>query len=162
MSRPERVLLLRSGRHLHVAIDAVERKWPGAEIGVVGTPGSEALIERAGVPHDRIFIFAERPRFTPAAFICSRAAVAARRWRYDRVVVLWNDPDGIGQGNVDRTAFALAPRGFLAVTPDGGAVARRVWPQVRHELYRAAASTTTAVLLAALYVPALLLPARRR
>ncbi len=162
MSRPEHVLVLRSGRHLQVALDAVRRRYPTAEIAVVGTPGTEPTIEQAGIARDRIFVYSRRPRFSPGAFLLSATAAAAWRWGYDRVVVLWNDPDGVGQGNVDRTAFALAPRGFLAIRPDGGVVTRTLWPQVRHELQRAAASVVTGVILGALYLPALVLSARRR
>jgi hypothetical protein len=83
-------------------------------------------------------------------------------WRFNRVAVLWNDPDGSGQGNVDRTAFLLAPRGFVAITPDGGIVERRIAPQLRREARRAVLSAWVAVMLAALYVPALMLSRWRR
>jgi len=162
MSRRERVLLLRSGRHLQVALTALQAHVPGCEIGVVGTPGSERAIEQAGVPAANIFVYAKRPRFTPTAFFFSTTAVAARCWRFNRVAVLWNDPDGAGQGNVDRTALTLAPRGFLAITPDGRVVERTIWPQVRHELCRTITSIGTAMMLGALYLPALLIPAKRR
>jgi len=82
--------------------------------------------------------------------------------RVSRVAVLWNDPDGSGQGNVDRTALALAPRGFLAITPDGRVVERTMGPQVRHEVCRAITSVCTAIMLGALYLPAMLIPAKRR
>jgi hypothetical protein len=159
--RPERILLLRSGRHLELAIAALQAQIPGCEIAVVGTPGSEAAIASAGVPGARTFIYRRRSRFTPLAFGVSPTGVAARCWRFDRVAVLWNDPDGSGQGNVDRTALLLAPLGFLAVTPDGRVTERRVWPQIRHEALRAMTSVATAVVLAALFIPALLLPGRR-
>ena len=38
--RPDLILLLRSGRHLLVAMDAMNARFPGCRIGVVGTPGS--------------------------------------------------------------------------------------------------------------------------
>jgi hypothetical protein len=162
MPRRERVLLLRSGRHLQVALKALETFSPGCEVGVVGTPGSERAIEQAGVPASNTFIYSKRSRFTPAAFFFSTTAVATRAWRFDRVAVLWNDPDGTGQGNVDRTALTLAPWGVLAITPDGRVVERTIWPQVRHELCRTMTSIGTAMMLGALYLPALLIPARRR
>jgi hypothetical protein len=159
--RPERILLLRSGRHLEVAVAALRTRMPGCEIAVVGTPGSEAAIASAGVPAARTFIYRGRSRFTPMAFNLSPAGVAARCWRFDRVAVLWNDPDGTGQGNVDRTALLLSPTGFLAVTPDGRVAERRVWPQIRRETLRAVTSMAAAVVLGALFIPALLLPGRR-
>jgi hypothetical protein len=156
------VLLLRSGRHLQVALAALETYLPGSEVAVVGTPGSERAIEQAGVEASNMFIYSRRPRFTPAAFFFSVTAIAARCWRFDRVAVLWNDPDGSGQGNVDRTALALDPRGFLAITPDARVVERTMWPQVRHALRRTMTSVGTAVMLGALYLPAMLIPAKRR
>jgi hypothetical protein len=162
MSRRERVLLLRSGRHLQVALTALQAYIPGCEIGVVGTPGSEGAIEQAGVPAANIFVYAKQPRFTPTAFFFSTTAVAARCWRFNRVAILWNDPDGSGQGNVDRTALTLAPRGFLAITPDGRVLERSMWPQVRHEVCRSLTSIATAVMLGALYLPAMLVPSKRQ
>jgi hypothetical protein len=159
--RPERVLLLRSGRHLSLALSALQARLPGCDVAVVGTHGSEAAIAGAGVPGDRTFIYRGQPRFTPLAFTFSAAGVAARCWRFDRVAVLWNDPDGTGPGNVDRTALLLAPRGFLAVTPDGRVTERRVTPQIRHEVVRAVTSIAAAVVLGALFIPALLLPGRK-
>jgi hypothetical protein len=157
---PERVLLLRSGRHLQIAIAALHSHWPGCEVAVVGTAGSQLAIEQAGVETRNTFIYTRRPRFSPVAFFFSTTAVAARLWRFDRVAVLWNDPDGAGQGNVDRTAFLLAPRGFIAITPDGRIVERSIVPQLRREARRAIRSIAMAVMLGALYIPALLIPGR--
>ncbi len=159
--RPERVLLLRSGRHLGLALSALRARWPGCEIAVVGTAGSESAIAESGVPGSRTFIYRGRPRFTPLAFSCSATGVAVRCWRFDRVAVLWNDPEGTGQGNVDRTALLLAPSGFLAVTPDGRITERTVTPQFRREVRRAVTSVAAALVLGALFIPALLLPGRR-
>jgi len=153
--RAPRLLVLRSGRHLRVAIDALRAYAPGCEIAVVGTPGSEAAIAQAGVPAEHRFIYSARPRFLPLAFVCSDTARHAGRWQYDRVVVLWNDPAGNGQGNVNRTALVLSPRGFLAVAPDGSIVERALWPQLRAEALRAVASVATgAAISALLYLPA--------
>jgi hypothetical protein len=160
MQRRERILLIRSGRHLAVACAALERLNPKCEISVIGTPGSERAIEQAGIPPERAFVYRRRTRFTPLAFLTSATGLRVAG-RFDRVAVLWNDPDGRGQGNVDRTAFALAPRGFLAITPDGGIVERSWVPQVRFEIRRTITSLATALVLGALYLPALLLPGRR-
>lgn len=160
MQRRERILLIRSGRHLAVACKALETLNPKCEISVLGTPGSERAMEQAGIPPERIYIYRRRPRFTPIAFITSATGLRVAG-RFDRIAVLWNDPDGRGQGNVDRTAFALSPCGFLAITPDGGVVQRSWVPLLRFEVKRTLTSLATALVLGALYLPALLLPGRR-
>jgi hypothetical protein len=157
----EPVLLLRTGRHLPVALRAIERAWPGCEVAVVGTPGSEAAIEQAGVPIERIFVYRTASTFQPLAFWRSGIARAARRRGYRRLVVRWNDPEGPGPGNVDRTAPLHSPSGFIAITPDGRLIERRLTMQVAHELRRAAASCVAALVLGALFVPAWLLGGRR-
>lgn len=162
MPRPERVLLLRSGRHLQVALGALQAHLPGCEIAVVGTGGTERAIEQAGVPPGLTFIYTLKTRFTPLAFWLSPTAVSARLWRFSRVAVLWNDPDGTGQSNVDRTALWLSPRGFLAVTPDGRVIERRCGREMVRAVRRTLKSVGTAAVLGALYLPALVLPARRR
>jgi hypothetical protein len=155
MRGPERIVLLRSGRHLRVAIDALACRYPGCRIAVVGTPGSEPALAQAGVPAGDCFIY-RAPRLQPLAFFFSRTALAVRRWRYDRVAILWNDPEGTGQGNVDRTALAISPRGYLAITPDGTIVERSLTPQIRTECIRVAASCTVGAALGVfLYLPAL-------
>jgi hypothetical protein len=154
---PERILLIRSGRHMAIAIAALQSRWPGCEIGVVGTAGSEPALAEAGIAARNIFVYAKRSRFSPLAFFFSTTAMAVRVWRFDRVAVLWNDPDGDGQGNVDRTAFLLAPRGFVAITPDGSLVERSAMPQIRREVRRAVRSLGVAVVLGALYLPAFLM-----
>lgn len=157
----EHVLLLRTGRHLPVALQAIERAWPGCEVAVVGTPGSEAAIEQAGVPADRMFVYRAAPSFQPLAFWRSGIVRAARRRGYRRLAVLWNDPEGTGQGNVDRTALLQSPSGYVAITPDGRLIERRLGPQVRHEIRRAASSCVAAVMRGALFVPAWILGGRR-
>ncbi len=155
--RPERILVLRSGRHLQVALRSLRERFPACHIGVVGTPGSRPAIEQAGIAPEDAFT-CDAPRFRPLSFLFSRTTVAARQWRYDGVAILWNDPEGTGQGNVDRTACLLSPRGYLAITPDGSIVEREVLPQVRTELLRLVASIGTAAALAVLlYVPAVAL-----
>jgi hypothetical protein len=155
---PERILLLRSGRHLRVALDALAAISPGCHVGVVGTPGSEAAMEQAGIAAADRFVYTGRARFTPLAFFFSATAVSAGFWRYDRVAILWNDRAGSGQGNVDRTALAISPRGYLAIAPDGTVIDRSPWPQFRREVARTAASTVTGAALGLLlYLPALAL-----
>jgi hypothetical protein len=152
--RVERILLLRSGRHLRVAMDALAARFPGCCIGVVGTSGSQPAIDQSGIAASDAFIH-PAPRFRPGAFFFSSTARAVRRWRYDRVAILWNDPDGTGQGNVDRTALAISPRGYLAVTPDGTIVDRALLPQVRTEGLRVVASLVVGGALGLLlYAPA--------
>ena len=71
------------------------------------------------------------------------------------MAVLWYDPDGVGQGNVNRTAIALSPRGFLAVAPDGSIVERYPQRALVRQLTRAACSVVAlAALGALLFVPA--------
>lgn len=153
---PERILLLRSGRHLRVAMDAVTARFPGCRIGVVGTPGSEAAMATADVRPGDAFIYGA-PRMQPLAFLFSSTAIAVWRWRYHHVAILWNDPDGTGSGNVDRTACVLSPRGYLAITPDGTIVERSPWPQVRREVVRIGASAAVGAALGLLlYFPALI------
>jgi hypothetical protein len=140
-----------------VALDALAAHAPGCRVAVVGTPGSEAAIAQAGVAPGDAFVYTKQPRFQPGAFFFSTTALAARRWRYDQVAILWNDPQGTGQGNVDRTALAMSPRGYLAIAPDGTIVERSLWPQVRTEAMRTAASIGVgAVLGLCLYLPAAL------
>ena len=153
-----RILLLRSGRHLQVAMEALRSRLPGCHIGVVGTAGSEGAIAQAGVAAEDSFIYTKGPRLQPLSFFFSATALRTRRWRYDRVAVLWNDPQGTGQGNVDRTALAMSPWGFLAIAPDGTIVERSSWRQCRTECGRLVASLGVGVALAVfLYLPAALL-----
>jgi hypothetical protein len=159
--RPERIVLLRSGRHLQVALSALQARWPGCRVAVVGTAGTERAIAQAGVAAADIFIYTLRQRFSSKAFFFSPTAVALRIWGFDRVAVLWNDPGGAGQANVDRTALWMAPRGFLAITPDGQVIDRPAGRELRRAVRRAATSLLVAPILAALYLPALILPARK-
>jgi hypothetical protein len=153
-TKHERVLLIRSARHLRVAMDALERRYPGCAIGVIGTPGSEHAAAQAGVgPAD--YFYYPGSRIRPVALLASKAARSARSWGFTRVAILWQDPDGTGQGNVNRTALALSPFGFLAITPDGTIIERSTWRQARTECARAAASLVVGTALGALlYGPA--------
>jgi hypothetical protein len=153
--RPRRILLLRSGRHLRVTMDALAARFPGCRVAVVGTRGSAKAIELAGIATFDTFIYAGS-RFRPLAFFVSRTARAVRRWRYHKVAVLWNDPDGRGQGNVNRTALAMSVRGYLAITPDGSVIERALVPQLGTECLRAVLSVGVAAVIGLLlYVPAL-------
>jgi hypothetical protein len=157
-----RILLIRSGRHLRLAIGALRTAFPGCEIGVVGTAGSEGAIATAGIAPYDAFIYTKRPRLQPLSFFFSTTALRVRRWRYDQVAILWNDPEGTGQGNVDRTALVMSPRGFLAITPDGTIVERSPWPQIHTEVRRTVASIGVGAALGALlYLPAAVLAAFR-
>jgi len=159
---PKRILLLRSGRHLRVAMDSLTARFPGCRVAVVGTPGSEAAISMTDVRPGDAFIY-RAPRMQPFAFLFSPTALAVWRWRYDHVAILWNDPDGTGSGNVDRTACVLSPRGYLAITPDGTIVERSAWPQVRREVVRLGASAAVGAALGLLlYLPAIVASAFRR
>jgi hypothetical protein len=122
----ETIILFRSGRHVRPAIESLTRRFPGARVIVVGQPAAVPVLELAGVAvEDRILY--DGGVFTPWKFHRSEAGKAVRRAGFTRIAVLWYDPDGVGQGNVNRTALTLSPRGYLAVTPDGSIIER--YPQ---------------------------------
>lgn len=152
----ERILLFRSGRHLRTALDALAVHVPGCEITVVATPSGAAALEDAGLPEDRRLVYDGTPFFQPWPFLSSRAGAEVRRRRFDRVCVLWTDPDGAGHANVDRTALVVSPTGFTAITPDGRLIERPTLPAVHRELRRACRSLGLAAALGILVV----LPAR--
>lgn len=155
---PERILLFRSGRHLRTAMTALQAASPNCQITVVATPAGRSALDDADVPDDRRVIYDRTPLFQPLAFAASRAAARVLTQRYDRVCVLWNDPDGSGQANVDRTAMFVSPAGFTAITADGQLIERRTWPVVRREAARALRSVALVAGLALLvFVPAHLL-----
>jgi hypothetical protein len=111
-------------------------------------------VAQAGVSASDYFLY-PAARVQPFAFRLSATARAARRWRYDRVAVLWNDPGGSGQGNVDRAAMLMSPAGYLAITPDGTVFERSSWKLAVRESLRAAASLFVgAALWALLFIPA--------
>lgn len=151
---PERVVLFRSGRHLQVALDALRREWPGCDVTVVATPAAGPALDAAGIGTDHRVIYDATDFFRPWPFLTSAAWRVAAGKRFDRVCVLWNDPDGRGQTNVDYTAMTLAPAGFTAITPDGTLVPRRTGANLQRALSRAAASMAVGAVLAALWVPA--------
>lgn len=162
-ARRERVLLFRSGRHLAVALDALRGVWPGCDITVVATPAAVPALDQAGIDTAHRILYDRTPFFQPWAFVSSSAGRRALTGRFDRVCVLWNAPDGAGQSNVDRTALAVSPRGFVAVTADGSVLVRRTAPLVIREARRAARSTGIAALLGiGVFAPAYLAGAVRR
>jgi len=154
--RPDRVLLVRSGRHLRVALDVLGITYPGCEIFVLATQGTEHALDQAGVPDDHCLIYDAAPVFDWWPLLRSGVYRQARRLAYDHVAVLWIDPSGGDRANVDRTAMLLSPRGFDAITPDGTLIARPTSALVCRALIRTAVSIPTAVILGvALFVPAL-------
>jgi hypothetical protein len=154
-AQPEQILLFRSGRHLRVAIDALQADSPGCDITVVATPEAVPVLEQAGLDRRHRIIYDRTPFFQPFSFITSAAGIRAVAGRFDRVCVLWNDPDGSGQANVDQTALLVKPTGFTAITADGRLLPRRTAPLVAREAGRAAMSmAVAAVLLVGLFLPA--------
>lgn len=154
-ARPERVLLFRSGRHLGVAIDALRRLAPGCEVTVVAMPSAIAALEAAGIGATHRIVYDGTPFFRPWPFARSGAWRQAVAGRFARVCVLWNDPDGVGQANVDYTALTVSPFGFTAITPDGTLVSRPTGANVRRAAIRAGLSVAVgAVLALALWTPA--------
>ncbi|MGE3176939.1 MAG: hypothetical protein AB7O32_05690 [Vicinamibacterales bacterium] len=153
--RPERILLFRSGRHLQVAIDALRSDAPGCAITVVATPPAVPLLKQAGIDEAHRLIYTETPFFRPFRFLFSRAGLRALAGRFDRVCVLWNDPDGSGHANVDQTALLVSPGGFTAITADGRLLPHRTAPLVAREGRRAIRSIAVgAALTLGLFLPA--------
>lgn len=154
-ARPERILLFRSGRHLHVAMDALRREAPGCDITVVATPAALPVLEQAGIDAAHRLIYDRTPFFQPFRFLFSAAGARAMAGQFDRVAVLWNDPEGTGQANVDQTALAISPGGFTAITADGRLIPHRTAPLLAREARRAVRSIGIgAALLLGLYLPA--------
>lgn len=152
---PERILLFRSGRHLRIAMDSLRAHAPGCEITVVATPAAIAVLDQIGIDAAHRIMYDRSPFFRPWLFITSAAGARALRRRFDRVCVLWNDPDGSGQANVDHTALTVSPRGFTAITADGTLITHRTGPILVRELTRAVASIGVAAVLGLfLFLPA--------
>jgi len=157
-SPPERILLFRSGRHLGAAVEALRRDSPNCDITVVATPAAEAVLQQAGIDRAHRILYDRTPFFQPWPFLASRAGARALAGRFDRVCVLWNDPDGSGQVNVDHTALAVSPFGYTAITADGSFIKHRTRAIIGREARRAAASIAIAVALGlCLFLPARLL-----
>lgn len=157
-SQPERVLLFRSGRHLGTAIEALRLDSPNCDITVVATPAAVPVLEQQGIDASHRILYDRTPFFQPWSFITSAAGVRALSGRFDRVCVLWNDPDGAGQVNVDHTALAVSPFGFTAITADGSLIAHRTRAIVGREAKRALSSVGVALAIGLfLFLPARLL-----
>jgi len=157
-ARPERILLFRSGRHLQTALDALRAESPSCDITVVATPAARPALEQAGIGCSHRILYDRTPFFRPWPFITSAAGARALTGRFDRVCVLWNDPDGSGQVNVDHTALTVSPLGFTAITADGSLIGHRTGAIVKREVSRAVASMGIATLLGlCLFLPARLL-----
>lgn len=153
--RPERVLLFRSGRHLQTALAALAADSPGCEVTVVATSAAVSLLDQIGVDPRRRILYDRTPFFHPGPFMRSRAWLRAVGGRFDRVCVLWNDPDGSGQSNVDRTALAVHPSGFTAITADGALHALPSGPLLAREARRAVLSMGVRLALTVgVFVPA--------
>lgn len=157
-ARPERILLFRSGRHLKTALDALRAGSPGCDITVVATPAAAVALDQNGIGAGRRILYERTPFFQPWPFLTSAAGARAWAGRFDRVCVLWNDPDGSGQVNVDHTALTVSPFGFTAITADGSLIEHRTTAIVRREAVRAVSSTAIAMLIGlCLFLPARLL-----
>lgn len=154
----ERILLFRSGRHLRAAIDALHLDSPNCDITVVGSPAAVTLFDQIGIDADHRIIYDRTPVFQPWPFITSAAGARAIAGRFDRVSVLWNDPDGSGQANVDQTALLVSPRGFTSITPDGALLVHKTGPLLIRAATRAVASLGVAAILGlCVFLPARLL-----
>jgi hypothetical protein len=163
MPRPERIVLLRSGRHLQVALSALRDAFPGSAVTVVATTGTRETVEAAGVAPEDCVMYEGRARFHPAGLCATGVAWTLWRRGYDRVAVLWVDPDGSDRSNVDRTALLLAPFGFTGITPDGRLYERRTVALLGRELRRAIVSVALSAGLALVgYGPAFVASAFRR
>lgn len=163
MPRPDRILLIRSGRHLQVALEILQRRYPGCHVSVVATPGTAAARLQANIAPEDWIVYDAHPQFD--AWPMLRSGLAGRMWTrgFDRVAVLWQDPDGSDRANVDRAAALLAPRGFDAITPDGTLVRRQPAAFVMRQFRMMLCSAVMRALLAlALYVPASIVASLRR
>jgi hypothetical protein len=153
-----KILLLRSGRHLHAAVESLRRAFPGCCVSVVGQPGTEAGLEQLGIPEEDRFIYRERKAFSPFSFAASRTGRSLFRRRFKEVAVLWADPEGAGYSNVNNTALLFSPKGFIAITPDGSLLRQNTWTIAGRETRRALWSLgVLAALNLFLYFPAALL-----
>lgn len=157
-SPPERILLFRSGRHLVAAMDALRSESPNCDITVVATPAAVPVLEQQGIDAAHRILYDRTPFFHPWPFLTSAAGARACAGRFDRVCVLWNDPGGAGQVNVDHTALVVSPFGFTAITADGSLIEHRTGDIVSREAKRAVSSVGLAVALGLfLFLPARLL-----
>ena len=158
-ARPDRILLLRSGRHLQVALAALDARFPGVEVAVVATPGGERAIRDGRRAADHTFIYAGR-RFT------RRSASAAPRGRTPlalrpggRVV---ERPGGDRAG--ERRSHRVLPGAARIRGGDAGRPHRGAQPVAarERESRRAAASLVAGPVLGLLFLPGCVAGLRRQ
>jgi hypothetical protein len=156
--RPERILLFRSGRHLPEALDALRADSPACEITVVAPSAAATFLDRVGIDTAHRIVYDRTPLFRPWPFMTSAAGVRSLIGRFDRVCVLWDDPESSGQADVDRTALLMLARGFTAITADGALIVHRPGPLLVRQVTRAGASIGLAIALGlCVFLPARLL-----
>lgn len=158
-----RIVLIRSGRHVQVALDVLNKKYPGCHVTVIATPNTDSARLQSGVASEDWITYDAHSTFD--AWPMVRSGLAAKMWArgFDRVAVLWQDPDGTDRANVDRAAVALSPAGFEAITPDGAIITRRTSAFLRREMGGLVYSLATALVLGvALYLPAMVAGLTRR
>ncbi len=149
------IVLLRSGRHIHVAAHRLRDLWPGCRLMVVTQPGTEPILDELGIlPEDR-FIYDRNKFFSPVSLALSPAGRRLRSRTFDEVAVLWTDPEGKGHSNVNFTALLLSPGGFAAITPDGSVIHQQTWRTLKRETQRAVYSMAVfGFLQLFIYIPA--------
>jgi hypothetical protein len=132
------ILLLRSGRHMPLAVAALRTTYPGSRVVVVTQPGTDGELDRAAVTvTDRIVY--RRGRFAALRFLFSSAMVRVLALRPSRVAVLWNDERGAGLSNVTRTGWLLGRGRVIAITPDGRLRPLRAAHSIQRTLARGSA-----------------------
>ncbi len=112
-----RVLVLRSSRHLEVALRATAARWPSAQLMVVCQPGHETeVVTLDRGPRLAVFPYS---RITPWTWMWSKAAWGALAWRPDEVVVQLPAAT-IRRSWLLGVVAIMAGRGaFWCVLPDG-------------------------------------------
>ena len=149
------IVLFRSGRHIQAAAKALRSQYSGCRLLVVTQPGTEQILDQLKIGAEDRYVYGATRFFSPFRFAFSAAGRRLRSRSFDRVAVLWNDPQGTGSINVNRTALLLAPKGFLAVTPGGSVIEQDTWISVRREAIRTICSLGALVgILLALIIPA--------
>jgi hypothetical protein len=116
------------------------------------------MLDRLGIDGSQRIIYRTRKFLSPFTFFFSEAGRRLRQEGFVEVAVLWNDQEGLGQANVNRTALLLSPKGFLAVSPDGMIHRQRTLATLEHEARRTIYSMGALVLIfVSLRIPAALL-----
>jgi hypothetical protein len=152
------IVLFRSGRHIQAAAKALRSQYSGCRLVVVTQPGTGQILDQLEIGAEDRYIYGATKFFSPFRFAFSAAGRRLRSRSFDRIAVLWNDPQGTGSINVNRTALLLAPKGFLAVTPGGSIIEQDTWIYARREAVRTIYSVgALLVILLMLILPAALL-----